>query len=556
MSAILPLVPYAAAAAQRSRGSVVPGLRTLGETVEPFPTARPAVAARAASPEAVPIVLAVGLAAEAAQRLRSALAPGAEVVTAATAGEALDLLERTAPAVVCVGEGVAGAAAAALVDEAAGRRPDFDAAVLVLAAGGRPEPFQALVDADRFFYLSRRPPAAEDLVRLVAAALAPRPEDDEAADAIAADDAGAFDRVLAAAAGVAAAVSLPAAAAELARAAAELVPLERADLLLVDRATDTLWNPAPGLRETPRQSAAVGLAAYVARTGAAASVPCAAADPRFDPEADDPGGAADDRLLALPVPGRAGRGALGVLIAVRRAAAPPFDAAERRRLAWLAEQSGPLLARRELAARLEAQSARVHGVGGSEAGRLYRDPALEAHLRAPGAGGRPIRMSPRWLDWAFAVVAASALAAGAFAALTTLDRYAGGPAVVRLEDGAPPRALAALPARFRPAVTPGATLLLALDGTGAAPLALTIEEVGEVTAAAAARERFGAAGDAVALAGPVFVVAAPLPSRETSAPAGPVALYDGLTGRAEVKVGSERLLFSVLSILRGGRDGG
>jgi len=527
--------------------------------VEPFPTARPAVAARAASPEAVPIVLAVGLAAEAARRLRSALAPGAEVVTAATAGEALDLLERTAPAVVCVGEGVAGAAAAAFVDEAAARRPDFDAAVLVLAGGGRPEAFQPLIDADRLFYLSRRPPATEDLARLVAAALAPRPDEEaaeEAAGALATEDAGGFDRVLAAAGGVAAAASLPAAAAELARAAAELAPLERADLLLVDRATDTLWNPAPGLRETPRQSAAVGLAAWVARTGAPAAVPCAAADPRFDPEADDPGGEPDDRLLALPVPGRYGAAPLGVLIAARRAAAPPFDAAERRRLAWLAEQSGPLLARLELAARLEAQSVRVHGVGGSEVGRLYRDPALEAHLRAPGAGGRPIRMSPRWLDWAFAVLAAAALAAGAFAALATLDRWAGGPAVVRLEAGRPPRALAALPARFRSAVAPGATLRLDLHGTGAAPLALTIEEVGEVVAPAAARERFGAAGDAVPLAGPVFVVAAPLPARELPAPAGPVALYDGLTGRAEVKVGSERLLFSLLPALRGQRDGG
>jgi hypothetical protein len=80
-----------------------------------------------------------------------------------------------------------------------------------------------------------------------------------------------------------------------------LVDAARGYCLVHDPATQTLWSQDDPDQDPRQQSAAVGLASFVARTGQPLQVDDVAQDPRYDPEADDPAGWGDERLLAVPV---------------------------------------------------------------------------------------------------------------------------------------------------------------------------------------------------------------------------------------------------------------
>lgn len=413
------------------------------------------------------------------------------VCRAAGAQEARHRLAGVGPAVVCVGSGLAAAAAARLVRAAT----DEPQPRLCLALAGGPDlsPFQDLVDEDRLFYVSRRPPAEEEIETLVTAAAGRlrRAGREGAGEALPEERRIDARRTVLELTRQLAAADDPARAAQrVARAARSLVEAHRARCVLHDPRTQTFRAAEDGEeRDGGGQSAAAGLVGYAIRTGRAVRVERLGDDPRWDPDGDSADGGADQRFLALPLVAetadatthKAAAGALdggvaaseerlwAVLVLTRAATAEPFSDADLQVLEFLARAVAPLAGRLRMRRQLDELLA-AHG-GGDAAGseRLFRRRAVEHHSGGARRGtGRPLQVSPSWMRWTFAVLIAASCAALLFMALARVDRYASGTAVVRADGRTDVTArLAGTVASI--AVRPGQAvaadqLLLRLDG--------------------------------------------------------------------------------------------
>ncbi len=118
--------------------------------------------------------------------------------------------------------------------------------------------------------------------------------------------------------------------------------------------------------------------------------------------------------------------------------------------------------------------------------------------------------------------------------------------------------VALLPGHYRPLLQKGAPLRLELNGFKYAYQHLTIDLVAEdVIGPNEARKYLGEqVSDSLALQGPVVIVKADLPSRNFTSDDGQYAFHDGMQGRAEVRVRSDRLILALLPSIKtlwGGR---
>ncbi|MDQ3982853.1 MAG: hypothetical protein M3271_09275 [Actinomycetota bacterium] len=156
---------------------------------------------------------------------------------------------------------------------------------------------------------------------------------------------------------------------------------------------------------------------------------------------------------------------------------------------------------------------------------IFRREAFEHHARGRIAG-EIVRVWPRWLNIAFWSVLILFVGGVGFAATRTLPRSARGPAAV-IEEG--DVVVALMPSRYASDIRAGMTLTFAAGGSAAR---LTVESVGEVTADPGGLP--SSLRDTPELVGPVMAVTA-------RARGGP--LQPGTTGRGEVDLPSERLLF-------------
>ena len=381
-----------------------------------------------------------------AEALRVRLAGAAvEVVACATADPAAAwaLLGGRPLAVVCLGELAGGEEARRLIashelDEApwrstagpagagggAGGAARVEPLHIVAAAGPDPQLFQDLIAEDRIFYLSQRPPSPDELAALIGnavrlyearraagplgtgrgaaagaapPALRPRFEVSEVLRALALQP-GLGER-----------------AEVLAEAAREAVDGLRAYCLLYDPQDDTLWTRDRATGGERRDSAAVGIASFVLRSGMGLIVPRAGRDSRYDREADDPQGDGSERLVAVPIRDEDGRG-LGVLVAVRSSREAEFGAAHRELLERLAAAAAPFL-----------PPPRPEEVLGDEA--LFRREALERYQVLDEAHD-PLRISPAWTRWTYWTLLAALLGAAVFSLVGDVKEYASGIAVV------------------------------------------------------------------------------------------------------------------------------
>jgi hypothetical protein len=194
--------------------------------------------------------------------------------------------------------------------------------------------------------------------------------------------------------------------------------------------------------------------------------------------------------------------------------------------------------------------------------RLFRQEALDDHARAFDRGGTVLRIAPAWSSAAYWLLTAVAGAGLAFVSLARVPRYAEGPAIVRVEPleevaitrkGARPELLAFLPGHHLPSLLPGMTLRLELDGWPQTYQEATVETVGKsVLGPAEARRLLGPAlGDSLPLTGPVVLLRARLPTEGFRAERRTLDYHDGMVGRVEVRLESERLLFLLVPALRG-----
>lgn len=292
---------------------------------------------------------------------------------------------------------------------------------IVAAAGPDPQLFQDLIAEDRIYYLSQRPPAPDELAALIAnavrlyearrdaAALPPGSSGAAAPPSHARLEIAEVLRALALQA------NLGDRAEVLAEAAREAVDAQRAYCLLYDPHDDTLWTRDRATGGERRDSAAVGIASFVLRSGLGLLVPRAGRDSRYDREADDPEGDGSERLIAVPVRDEDGR-VLAVLVAVRSAREAEFGAAQLEQLERLAGPAAPFL-----------PPPRPEEVLGDDT--LFRREALERFQTLDEAHD-PLRISPAWTRWTYWSLLGALVAAVLFSLVGEVREYASGLAVV------------------------------------------------------------------------------------------------------------------------------
>lgn len=456
-------------------------------------------------------------------------------------------------AVVCLGPEVPPEAARRLVAGGGGGDGPGRPLHLVLAAGPDLDAFQE--EVDRIFFLCRHPPPAGELARLVAGAAREHRRRSGVGEA-AKRTGGAWLRLAAPAVReVLDRLPLQTEAAELAellvQAALEAALGDRARCLLHDPADGTLWSPEPGGGER-RESAAVGLASFVLRSGAPVRLARAAADPRHDPPADDPEGDGDERFLAVPLTAPGGE-VLGVLTAVRGAAREPFDDRDAAALEALARHGAALLAVLHPASVVPAPrtAAARTGPRGPEGAadapashRLFRPEALASWRGTANEHGNPLELSSGWLRWGFRLLVAGLVAGCVVLATAEVADRVPAPAVVRAPGGgAPPHVEAVVPVGPGAPVRPGMEGVLHLDGFPDLEVPIEVRSVRELAGS----------GDP---GGPRLTVEASLPGTSFSAGDGEREPRDGMRGRVEIVRGREPLVFTLMPGLRSLRDGG
>jgi biotin carboxyl carrier protein len=345
--------------------------------------------------------------------LRRCLAGAVSLVQAPTLAEVL--ARSTEAKLVVVADDVADGDAAAVIDALATH--EVAARIVRLA-----DPARTMADPRVAFVLSRAAP--ESAVALLLTSLAwGRPAAALAKATSRELDAGEAERrsrAYTATRPLAVAEDPNVAARAASDALRELIDIDGVRCVFVDAAEGELWAGEQEWR------ADRGLVGWVARTGAVAVVPDAAADARWCAD-DDPDGRRDDRLLVQPLLGD-DREVHAVLVAARSARRAPFGERESTMARTFAELAGPLV--QQLARHVEARVV----LDRSRDDELFRREAALAH--AGDRWGDVLRVTPGWVRWAYAALVVAVVAGGAFLVLGRVSTYARGAAVVRLRERA------------------------------------------------------------------------------------------------------------------------
>jgi biotin carboxyl carrier protein len=357
--------------------------------------------------------------------------------------QAMSILTAGSVAVLCVGPGLSGEGPGAFLRRVVQRFPGTPNANLLFGPEGEIDSFADLIAEGSLFYLSRTTLPARDLEPLIASAaetyfarfqLLGANSDERLVKTLRAQHLSATLRRLAQQGDPADLAQL------LAESAREILTADRAYCLLYDPRDQELWAKDAGSRHPRRESAAVGLASFVLRSGLTVNLPQADQDPRFDREADDPGGQGCGCFLATPIRGFTGK-VVAVLIAVRRAAAQEFSPSDREAVEELAAQASTYFVPYALQCGLEGDA---KGSGTSAQQRLFRPEAFEFHKRSfAEEHGDPLAVSPGWTRWAQRLLAGCLLLGFLFICFAEVPQYANGPAVVRLGGGSELTALSA-----------------------------------------------------------------------------------------------------------------
>ncbi|MFN0063757.1 MAG: GAF domain-containing protein [Myxococcaceae bacterium] len=459
-------------------------------------------------------------------------------------------LENEAVVAIVLGEPCAGPAAVGLLERIRARRAEREPASIVLAGGPQLSIFQELVDDDRIFFLSQAPLSKADNLLVVRGAIARQREALAPAAPVTASDesqVAKLRRILEFTDRVMLQQSPKAVCGLAAQMMPRLLQAARAYCLVYDASHQTLWTKEASSDDRRSQSAAVGLASFVVRTGASVSVKIAGEDPRYDREADDPNGVGNESLLLQPVFSSEGS-VIAVLILVRLNERAAFTSEDGEALRRVAEHLEPALSHVLLKASLDEASRLRAGVV-LPGGARYREEAREYHASGQSVPGAVLRTSERWFRWTAWLVLAVALSTLTFGGLVHVDSYVTGPALVRLDAcGGRGRVIALLPGRARPLLEPGLMLRFELEGYGV----LKTGPVDTVYEGLVSRERLpevmgSTMPDESRIGmGPWTVVTAPLGAPGFRHGPRNLEVVDGMNGNVQVRVGTETLLQSML----------
>jgi len=347
--------------------------------------------------------------------LRRCLGDGADVVMAISLDEVL--ARATTASVIAIGDELIDATAAEVIAQL----DAVGAAARKLRLG---DPRQLAPDPRIGFVLSPElPPAAAAalVVSLAWGRPAAPPPSDRPLDP---DEARRRERAFVASRKIAATTDLAAAERATTTAMLELLGADRAHCLYVDAGSGDLWSAERMACDGDDRVADRGIVGWAARTGSTAIVERADADPRWFAALDDPDGRGDEHLLVQSVIG-ADRETHAVLVAVRAAARPGFDAADAATLHGFAGFAGPLL--EQLARHVEAGSYLEEARGE----QLFRREAVASH--GDRRWGDVVRVAPSWIRWAYWGLVAVLIGAAVLMMVGRVDTYSSGPAVVRMQ---------------------------------------------------------------------------------------------------------------------------
>jgi biotin carboxyl carrier protein len=390
-------------------------------TAEPRPSRSP-------RSDATPRLLLAGFDAAESALFARLLGDDCEVETAATPAEVEARIAAGGVAVLACGPHLGGETAYRLLDRLAEEHGEGVPVTLVFAAGPEAPRFDRLIEDEQVYYLTRRPPPPEEAAALLTTALRKSRERRGIAAPPALSGKGAvhYQRMAEAVRRLALEPEPAAKAEALAEAAVDLADADRAYCLLYDPSDETLWAKERGAVGERRESAAVGLASYVLRSGRPLRMAQGDADPRFDRDADDPRGTGGERWLGVPIPAQ-GSLMAAVIIAVRGREEAEFSDDDQETLARLAASASPHLAPYTLS----RESGAADALSGLYA-NLFRQEALEHHLYASNEQQDPLEISPFWGSLAFRAILGAVVATLLFGMLVHIDEYVSGIAVVTL----------------------------------------------------------------------------------------------------------------------------
>jgi hypothetical protein len=357
------------------------------------------------------------------------------VIEAPTAESVIQHLDEDPVAAVVLGASVLSEDAARLLAQIFADSPERSVLCIVLSADPRTDVVKELVANDRIFYLARGELSSGQMRSIIDAAVNRytqhvRPHHELFAAVIATQDrlADFFDQL-------ALQTDVTSVGALLVDTVRTLINADRAQCLIYDFDNQVLRSTNSDDRDRV-ESAAAGLTAFVARTGSRVQVERAEDDPRYDAEADDPGGRGDARLIAEPVfPGVAGAdretaAVLAVVTAARDGNGFPFSSEEQDLLARMATCVSPTLSQMALQERIYGtQFERAQSMlGGSD---VFRREALEHKAGRRELEGDLLKTSPPWLrrlHWAMVAMLVTSLG---YLVVGRVNEYASGPAVIR-----------------------------------------------------------------------------------------------------------------------------
>jgi membrane fusion protein (multidrug efflux system) len=346
------------------------------------------------------------------------------IIEAADAEDGLRYLDQEDVAVLALGPRLPPDEARAILARSVVEFPGNCNLNIVAGVGASADLFQEFIDDDRIFYLSRGPLSDAHLRSLVVAAASRFRAGQESAEEVL--SAEAKDRLVEFCARLSVQPDAATAGSLLAEAAREEFGADTVQCLLYDSEKQVLTS-ADGTE--PRvETAAAGLAGYIARTAESIRLDRVGDDPRYDVEADNPGGRVDACFLAEPLFGPR-NAVIGVVSAVRSEGSP-FSAEDAHRMASLAACAAPTLG--ALLFQSHAQTVlqeQAHAAGTHL--DIFRQEALDFQTKNWDQEGDVLQSVPAWLRKTHWLTIALVVCGLVYMVLAKVDETATGPVVVR-----------------------------------------------------------------------------------------------------------------------------
>jgi hypothetical protein len=383
---------------------------------------------------ALPIVLTLGLD-WAPDQIKL---PNVRFIKAVHDTDIFHLLAKEEVAILVLGPGVAAGQAVDILSRCDKEYPRNNALNIILGVGQHAQIFQDCIDGGRIYFLARGLLENAELESIICAAMNHFRGNQNSHDPLA-PGGPSSESLLDFCIRISTQEELESVGGLLTEAVRKLTGADRSRILIYNRQKEILWSKdlnAQGgefaLSERI-ESPAVGLVAYVARTGEPVEINRIGSDPRYDCEADDPDGSGESCLVAVPIFGlECGERkiVLGVLTAVGGSVSEPFTPENVKTVKLLAGFSASkieaILNQNRIQAALLARAQ-----GELSNADIYRQEALDFHSQGAQEDGTLLMGSPKWLSRSHWMVVLMLILGLIFVASAKIDEVATGPCVIR-----------------------------------------------------------------------------------------------------------------------------